>query len=184
MPSLKTFRLRIRSVQSTQKITKAMKMVAAAKLRRAQEQAAAARPYARIHGQDPGVARRELPGLCRRSASAGGHRFRPGAPRHRRHRRPWPLRRLQQHDRARGAPPDPRAAERRQDGQDLLRRPQGPRPAPPRLRLDDRRDDHRSRPSAPVVRGRREGRVAGHGDVRGGRIRRRQGDLQSASSRR
>jgi len=46
MPSLKTFRLRIRSVQSTQKITKAMKMVAAAKLRRAQEQAIAARPYA------------------------------------------------------------------------------------------------------------------------------------------
>ncbi len=46
MPSLKTFRLRIRSVQSTQKITKAMKMVAAAKLRRAQEQAMAARPYA------------------------------------------------------------------------------------------------------------------------------------------
>jgi len=46
MPSLKTFRLRIRSVQSTQKITKAMKMVAAAKLRRAQEQALAARPYA------------------------------------------------------------------------------------------------------------------------------------------
>lgn len=46
MPSLKTYRLRIRSVQSTQKITKAMKMVAAAKLRRAQEQAMAARPYA------------------------------------------------------------------------------------------------------------------------------------------
>ena len=46
MPSLKTFRLRIRSVQSTQKITKAMKMVAAAKLRRAQDQAMAARPYA------------------------------------------------------------------------------------------------------------------------------------------
>ena len=46
MPSLKTYRLRIRSVLSTQKITKAMKMVAAAKLRRAQEQAAAARPYA------------------------------------------------------------------------------------------------------------------------------------------
>ncbi|MCW5738461.1 MAG: F0F1 ATP synthase subunit gamma [Enhydrobacter sp.] len=46
MPSLKSYRLRIRSVQSTQKITKAMKMVAAAKLRRAQEQALAARPYA------------------------------------------------------------------------------------------------------------------------------------------
>src|ERR1044071_5508544 len=46
MPSLKSYRLRIRSVQSTQKITKAMKMVAAAKLRRAQEQAMSARPYA------------------------------------------------------------------------------------------------------------------------------------------
>src|SRR6202000_3536124 len=46
MPSLKSYRLRIRSVQSTQKITKAMKMVAAAKLRRAQEQARAPRPSA------------------------------------------------------------------------------------------------------------------------------------------
>ncbi|TWT15797.1 F0F1 ATP synthase subunit gamma [Reyranella sp. CPCC 100927] len=46
MPSLKQYRLRIRSVQNTQKITKAMKMVAAAKLRRAQEAAVAGRPYA------------------------------------------------------------------------------------------------------------------------------------------
>lgn len=46
MASLKTLRVRIKSVKSTQKITKAMKMVAAAKLRRAQEQAQAARPYA------------------------------------------------------------------------------------------------------------------------------------------
>jgi len=46
MPSLKTFRVRIASVKSTQKITSAMKMVAAAKFRRAQEQALAARPYA------------------------------------------------------------------------------------------------------------------------------------------
>jgi F-type H+-transporting ATPase subunit gamma len=46
MPSLKTLRNRIASVKSTQKITKAMKMVAAAKLRRAQSQAEAARPYA------------------------------------------------------------------------------------------------------------------------------------------
>jgi len=45
MPSLKDLRVRIRSVKSTQKITSAMKMVAAAKLRRAQEQAEAARPY-------------------------------------------------------------------------------------------------------------------------------------------
>jgi F-type H+-transporting ATPase subunit gamma len=46
MPSLKTLRNRINSVKSTQKITSAMKMVAAAKLRRAQAQAEAARPYA------------------------------------------------------------------------------------------------------------------------------------------
>src|SRR6201988_4521750 len=47
MPSLKDLRLRIRSVRSTQKITSAMKMVAASRLRRAQEQAEAARPYAK-----------------------------------------------------------------------------------------------------------------------------------------
>ena len=46
MPSLKDLRTRITSVKSTQRITSAMKMVAAAKLRRAQEQAIAARPYA------------------------------------------------------------------------------------------------------------------------------------------
>lgn len=46
MPSLKTLRVRINSVKSTQKITSAMKMVAASKLRRAQTQAEAARPYA------------------------------------------------------------------------------------------------------------------------------------------
>tara|TARA_Y100001934_G_scaffold47868_1_gene58187 strand:+ start:8691 stop:9611 length:921 start_codon:yes stop_codon:yes gene_type:complete len=45
MPNLKDLRVRIDSVKSTQKITSAMKMVAAAKLRRAQEQAEAARPY-------------------------------------------------------------------------------------------------------------------------------------------
>ena len=46
MPSLKDLRIRIRSVRSTQKITSAMKVVAASRLRRAQEQAEAARPYA------------------------------------------------------------------------------------------------------------------------------------------
>jgi|SRR6185312_6866246 F-type H+-transporting ATPase subunit gamma len=46
MASLKDLRLRIRSVKSTQKITSAMKMVAAAKLRRSQDAAIAARPYA------------------------------------------------------------------------------------------------------------------------------------------
>ena len=46
MPSLKELRARITSVKSTRKITSAMKMVAAAKLRRAQSRAEAARPYA------------------------------------------------------------------------------------------------------------------------------------------
>jgi F-type H+-transporting ATPase subunit gamma len=46
MPSLKDLRLRIASVKATQKITKAMQMVAAAKLKRAQNAAEAARPYA------------------------------------------------------------------------------------------------------------------------------------------
>ncbi|MBI1245791.1 MAG: F0F1 ATP synthase subunit gamma [Alphaproteobacteria bacterium] len=51
MATLKTLRMRIASVKSTQKITSAMKMVAAAKLRRAQEQAEAARPYATRMGR-------------------------------------------------------------------------------------------------------------------------------------
>lgn len=46
MPSLKAVRRRIASVKSTQKITRAMKLVAAAKLRRAQDDIVAARPYA------------------------------------------------------------------------------------------------------------------------------------------
>ncbi len=46
MPSLIDIRRRIRSVKNTQQITKAMKMVSAAKLRRAQERVIAARPYA------------------------------------------------------------------------------------------------------------------------------------------
>ena len=45
MPSLIDIRRRVRSVRNTQQITKAMKMVSAAKLRRAQDQAIAARPY-------------------------------------------------------------------------------------------------------------------------------------------
>jgi F-type H+-transporting ATPase subunit gamma len=48
MPSLIDIRRRVRSVKNTQQITKAMKMVSAAKLRRAQEKALAARPYAKM----------------------------------------------------------------------------------------------------------------------------------------
>src|ERR1700754_1327285 len=50
MASLKDLRNRIASVKATQKITKAMQMVAAAKLRRAQEAAEAARPYSQRMG--------------------------------------------------------------------------------------------------------------------------------------
>jgi F-type H+-transporting ATPase subunit gamma len=46
MPSLKELKIRIESVKNTRKITSAMKLVAASKLKRAQEQAEAARPYA------------------------------------------------------------------------------------------------------------------------------------------
>jgi F-type H+-transporting ATPase subunit gamma len=48
MPSLIDIRRRVRSVKNTQQITKAMKMVSAAKLRKAQERALAARPYAKV----------------------------------------------------------------------------------------------------------------------------------------
>ena len=69
MPSLKDLRGRINSVKSTRKITQAMKMVAAAKLRRAQSQAEAARPYAERMEAHARLARRR------------GGRARPGAPR-------------------------------------------------------------------------------------------------------
>src|SRR5512137_411786 len=51
MPSLKSIKKRIVSVKSTRQITKAMKMVSAAKLRRAQENVVAARPYAKQLGE-------------------------------------------------------------------------------------------------------------------------------------
>lgn len=51
MPTLRDIKRRIRSVESTQKITKAMKLVAAAKLRRAQERVIGARPYAQKMGE-------------------------------------------------------------------------------------------------------------------------------------
>jgi len=65
MPSLKAVRLRIASVKSTQKITSAMKMVAAAKLRRSQDAIVAARPYAKTMA---GIA-----GELARAADADAH---------------------------------------------------------------------------------------------------------------
>jgi len=51
MPTIREIRRRIRSVQSTAKVTRAMEMVAASKMRRAQERTIAARPYAEKMGQ-------------------------------------------------------------------------------------------------------------------------------------
>ena len=77
MPSLKELRNRIASVKATQKITKAMQMVAAAKLRRAQMAAEAARPYATrmeavlanlataLQGRDGGPPSRPLSAVAR-----------------------------------------------------------------------------------------------------------------------
>ena len=63
MPSLIDIRRRVRAVKSTQQITKAMKMVSASKLRRAQERIVNARPYAQKmlqRPQQPGRARRPV----------------------------------------------------------------------------------------------------------------------------
>ena len=80
MPSLKDLRVRIASVKSTQKITKAMQMVAAAKLRRAQEAAEEARPYSeRMSGMhDLGDAEYAEPRQC--AAPAGRQWPGRGAP--------------------------------------------------------------------------------------------------------
>lgn len=63
MPTLLDFRRRVRSVKNTQQITRAMKFVAAAKLRRAQERVFAARPYAReiLRVMRSAAARMEMP---------------------------------------------------------------------------------------------------------------------------
>jgi F-type H+-transporting ATPase subunit gamma len=75
MPSLKQFRNRINSVKSTRKITAAMKMVAAAKLRRFQEAAESARPYAsRMERMVVSLAQNlaGIPGAPRMLAGTGG----------------------------------------------------------------------------------------------------------------
>ena len=72
MPSLQGLRRKIGSIKNTQKITKAMKMVAAAKLRRAQERILAARPYAKkmavVLGSLASRANRQAHPLLRRPA--------------------------------------------------------------------------------------------------------------------
>jgi len=72
MATLKELRLRIRSVRSTQKITSAMKMVAASRLRRAQEQAEAARPYAQRMERMLGSLAANLKGMSNAPALLAG----------------------------------------------------------------------------------------------------------------
>ena len=87
MPTLLDYRRRIRSVKSTQQITRAMKFVAAAKLRRAQEGVFAARPYAReiLRVLRSAAARIEIPRASAARAPAGGAHAGGGA-----HGRPRP----------------------------------------------------------------------------------------------
>jgi len=72
MPSLQGLRRKIGSIKNTQKITKAMKMVSAAKLKRAQERILAARPYAKkmavVLGSLSSRVNRQQHPLLRRSA--------------------------------------------------------------------------------------------------------------------
>ena len=74
MPSLKSFKLRINSVKSTRKITSAMKMVAAAKLRRTQQSAEASRPYSERMGRmvaDVAASLAGMPGAPKLLAGTG-----------------------------------------------------------------------------------------------------------------
>jgi len=78
MPSTKEIRLKIKSVQNTRKITKAMQMVAASKMRKAQDRMRAARPYgdkirniaARLAQANPSIAIRSWCGAASCATSA------------------------------------------------------------------------------------------------------------------
>ena len=158
MPSLKDLRNRIASVKATQKITKAMQMVAAAKLRRAQSAAEAARPYAtRMEAVLANLA-------AALQGREGGSPLMVGTGKDKVHllvvvhRRARTVRRLQLlHRQAR---PRSRlsAAERRQGGEDPLRRQEGLRPAQASVRLEDRRGDRAQRRQAARLQPRREDR--------------------------
>ena len=101
MPSLKALRTRINSVKSTQKITSAMKMVAASKLRRAQAAGGGGASLRRTHGAHAARAGRLGRGHAERTAAAGGHRQGPDLSAGAGHRRPRPGRRVQRQHRPR-----------------------------------------------------------------------------------
>ena len=172
MPSLKDLRNRIASVKATQKITKAMQMVAAAKLRRAQEAAEAARPYSQRMGAVlANIAQAvggggDAPALMAGTGKDDVHllvvctaeRGLCGG--------------FNSPDRAPRARPHPQAAGGRQDGQDHLRRQEGLRHPAPRLRRADHRARRPARSQAARLRQRRRDRPQGHRAVRRGRVRR------------
>ena len=131
MPNLKSLRTRINSVKSTQKITSAMKMVAASKLRRAQAQAEAARPYAERMERMLRALAASVAGSPTAPPLMVGHRQGPDASADRGHRRPWSRRRVQlQHRPRRARPGAPLEAEGKtvkllavgRKGRDYLRR--------------------------------------------------------------
>ena len=174
MASLKDLRNRIASVKATQKITKAMQMVAAAKLRRAQAAAEAARPYA--ERMDDGARQYRRRGVGGRSAPRAAGRHRRGqtcicsssAPAERGLCGAFnsSIARLARDQRE-------RAHCRGQDGQDPLRRQEGLRPAAPPVRQAHHRADRTARRAPDRLRRRRCDRQEDHRAVRGRRVRRR-----------
>ena len=125
MASLKELRNRIASVKATQKITRAMQMVAASKLRRAQAAAEAARPYSlRMNAVLANLAT-TFSGRDDAPALLSGTGKDDVAPAGRLHRRTRPLRRVQLVDRPPGARSCGPSHQRGQDGQDPLRRQEG-----------------------------------------------------------
>ena len=79
MPSLKDLKNKIASVKNTRKITKAMQMVSAAKLRRAQEAAEAARPYAERMNAVMGGLAASVGNIGQRAPASGRDGQRQGA---------------------------------------------------------------------------------------------------------
>ncbi len=130
MASLKALKIRIGSVKSTQKITKALNMVAAAKLRRAQQNAS--RGAALFGADDRGRRLARLADHAGPAEPEAADRHGQGRhpPDHRRDQRSRPCRRVQQQHRPRRAPQGRRADRPGQDGAVLHRRPQGPPGAP------------------------------------------------------
>ena len=99
MASLKDMRVRIAATKATQKITKAMQMVAASKLRRAQAAAEAARPYAERMSKVLASIASAVAGVIGAQV-AGWHRQRQSASTGGLHRRAWTMRAVQFVDRA------------------------------------------------------------------------------------